>query len=51
MKKIYLIPQTEVAFAEVTNILAESLAIISDKTVDGSEALTKEDNTWDIWGE
>lgn len=51
MKKIYLTPQTEVAFAEVENMLAESLPIISDTTVDGSEALTKEDNTWDIWGE
>lgn len=51
MKKIYLTPQTEIVFAEVENMLAESIAIISDTTVDGSEALTKEDNTWNIWGE
>ena len=50
MKKTYLAPQTEVAFAEVTNMLAESLPI-SDETVDGGEALTKEENSWDIWGD
>ena len=50
MKKTYLRPQTEVAFAEVTNMLAESLPI-SDETVDGGEALTKEDKSWDIWGD
>ena len=50
MKKTYLTPQTEVAFAEVTSMLAESLPI-SDETVDGGEALTKEENSWDIWGD
>ena len=49
MKKIYMTPQTEVAFVEVTKMLAESLPI-SDDTVNGGEALTKE-NSWDIWGE
>ena len=49
MKKIYLTPQTEVAFVEVTSMLAESLPI-SDDTVNGDDALTKE-NSWDIWGE
>lgn len=47
MKKLYIQPQTEVAFAEVRQMLAESLPI-SDKTVDGSDALTKE-NSWSIW--
>ena len=50
MKKVYIIPQTEVAFVEVTSMLAESLPI-SDETVDGGEALTKEENSWDIWGD
>ncbi len=50
MKKIYLTPQTEVAFAEVTSMLAESLPI-SDDSVDGGEALTKEEKSWDIWGD
>ena len=34
--------------AQVANMLAESLAINKDTTVDGSSALTKE-NSWDIW--
>ena len=50
MKKTYLMPRTEVAFAEVTNMLAESLPI-SDDSVDGGEALTKEEKSWDIWGD
>ena len=41
MKKTYLTPQTEVAFAEVTSMLAESLPI-SDETVDGGEALFRQ---------
>ena len=31
-------------------LAAESLTI-SDTTVDGSNALTKEDTSWDIWNE
>ena len=49
MKKEYIMPQTEVAFGEVTSMLAESLPI-SDDTVNGGDALTKE-NSWDIWAE
>jgi hypothetical protein len=49
MKKYYIQPQTEVAFVEVTSMLAESLPI-SDDTVSGGDALTKE-NSWDIWGD
>ena len=37
--------------AQAAQMLAESLAINKDKTVDGSAALTKEDYAWDIWGE
>ena len=36
--------------AQAAQMLAESLPIIN-KTVDGSQALTKEDNAWDIWEE
>ena len=36
--------------AQVAQMLAESLAISSD-TVNGSEALTKEDAAWDIWSD
>ena len=48
MKK-YICPALEINEAQVTNMLAESLAINSDITVDGSEALVKDDNAWDIW--
>ena len=37
--------------AEAIQMLAESLSINSDVTVDGSNALTKEGVNWDIWGE
>ena len=50
MKKMYLIPALQVEEAQAAQMLAESLAI-SDDPVDGGDALTKEDNTWNIWGE
>ena len=34
--------------AQPMQMLAESL-VISDETVDGSQALTKESADWDIW--
>lgn len=49
MKK-YVIPALKVEEALAAQMLAESLAI-SDDPVDGGDALTKEDNAWDIWGE
>ena len=50
MKK-YLAPEMQVEEAQTAQMLAESLAINSTVTVDGSQALTKEDAAWDIWGE
>ena len=50
MKKIYLIPALQVEEAQAAQMLAESWAIITDITVDGSDALAKENNIWDIWG-
>ena len=50
MKKTYLMPAMQVEEAQAAQMLAESLTI-SDTTVDGSQALTKEDNDWDIWGD
>lgn len=47
MKK-YIIPTMEIRTVQPTSMLAESLNI-SDTTVDGGDALTKEDAGWDIW--
>ena len=49
MKKTYIVPALQVEEALAAQMLAESL-IISDETLDGNKALTKEDNSWDIWG-
>jgi hypothetical protein len=49
MKKTYLMPALQVEEAQAAQMLAESLTINSDTTVDGSQALTKEDAAWDIW--
>ena len=47
MKKFYVSPQLKAASSEATEMLAASLPI-GEGTVDGGEALTKE-NDWDIW--
>ena len=47
MKK-YFAPAMQIEEAQAVSMLAESLAINSDTTVDGGEALTKE-ASWDIW--
>ncbi len=44
-------PALQVEEAQAAQMLAESLAINSDVTVDGSQALTQEDTAWDIWGD
>ena len=36
---------------QAAQMLAESLKVNSEKEVDGSVALTKEENSWDIWNE
>ena len=50
MKKMYISPALSIEEAQAAQMLAESLTI-SDTTVDGSNALTKEDTSWDIWNE
>ena len=47
----YIKPYIKIEEAQAAQMLAESLAINSDTTVDGGDALTKEDNSWDIWNE
>jgi len=46
----YIAPTIKVELAQAAQMMAESLAI-SNKTVTGGDALTKEDNAWDIWDE
>lgn len=48
--KTYITPSMEVNKVQVCQMLAESLAI-SDTTVDGSQALVKENSDWNIWTE
>ena len=48
---MYIKPSIKVEEAMAAQMLAESLAINSDTTVDGGNALTKENNSWDIWDE
>ena len=49
----YIKPTIVMNEAQAAMIIAESLKVVTDegKTVDGGDALTKEDNAWDIWGE
>ena len=47
---MYIKPALKIEEAQVANMLAESLAINGDITVDGGQALTKE-NSWDIWSD
>ena len=46
----YAKPSIEISEAQAAQMLAESLSI-SDTTVDGSQALAKENDAWDIWDE
>ena len=50
MKK-YFAPAMQIEEAQAAQMLAESLPINSNITVDGGQALTKESESWDIWGE
>ena len=50
MKKEYIAPAIESTQVEVTHmLLAESVVIDGNKTIDTSDVLGK-DNNWDIWG-
>lgn len=44
----YIKPAIEINQTQATQMIAESLNISND-TVNGSEALTKDTETWDIW--
>lgn len=45
---MYIKPTLKIELAQVADMLAESLIIDNTTTIDGSQALSKED-TWDIW--
>ena len=49
MKKTYILPAVQVNEAEVINMMAVSL--IDGSADPNGEVLTKEDNSWDLWGE
>ena len=46
----YIKPSLKIEEAEIVSMLAESLPINSDTTVDGGDALTKEDD-WGDWSD
>ena len=46
----YIKPAIEINETQAAQMLAESLAI-SDQTVDGSQALVKENADWNIWSD
>ena len=50
MKKNYFVPAMQVEEAQAAQMLAESLRI-NEATVSGDQALTKEDDDWNIWGD
>jgi len=45
---MYIKPELKVEEADVVSMLAESLTIDGNTTVDGGDALTKE-SSWEIW--
>ena len=47
----YIKPSIEINEAQAAQMLAESIIIDDSTTVDGGDALTKEDNGWNLWGE
>ena len=47
----YIAPTMKVEEAQVVSMLAESLIIDNDAPVDGGDALTKEDDAWEIWSD
>ena len=48
MKKTYMMPALQVNEAEVQNMMAVSL--MSGSADANGEVLTKEDESWDFWG-
>lgn len=49
MKKVYSRPVAQICETQVIQMMAVSLKIDNETSVNGSEALSKEDVEWDIW--
>ena len=47
----YTAPAMKVEEAQAVSMLAESLTIVDGTKVDGADALTNENISWDIWGD
>lgn len=47
----YIKPLLKTEEAQPVQMLAESLTINDDTTVDGGDALTKENDAWEIWSD
>ena len=51
MKKIYNAPTTKTVVISVNkNVLTTTSIAVGTQSVNGSAALGREDNSWDIWG-
>jgi hypothetical protein len=51
MKKIYNAPTTKTVVINVNkNVLTTTSIAVGTQSVNGSAALGREDNSWDIWG-
>lgn len=51
MKKIYIIPNTQLTAVGVHHMVAESIKIDGTQDISNSKAWTKQDNGWDLWGD
>ena len=52
MKKVYINPKTTVTTIELRNsLLTLSLQDTGTKANSSTTVLTREDNSWDIWGQ
>ncbi len=49
MKKTYMIPALQVNEAQAQTMMAVS--ILEGNADSGKPVLTKEDNSWDVWGD
>ena len=49
MKKIYMQPQMAVHKIELTTLIAESMILDGEKTLEEGEILSKRRGAWDVW--